>query len=224
MQLKTYQMKFLILFSFLLLPILLFPYFYKINKIDCISQYGECSVEVLSSLEGFKNKPVKEAVLSLEKHLSENKRIREYKLIYRPLADITIELIEEKATVAVKEANRQEFLLVSQDRKVINTADHTTLPKVFISKEEIKFDSPEAGFASSLLIELAKYYDISEAILDESSIVAVYKDELKLTFPVTGDVDMLLGSLELLLFQLKRELPDTKISSIDLRYKNVIVK
>ena len=217
-------MKVLVFFSFLLLPILLFPYFHKVQQIDCTNQYNECSGEVLSGLEKFKNKSVKETLLDLDKSLKENPRIKSYKIIYQPIADISVELIEEKASIAIKENGTSEFLLVSEDHQLITKGSETTLPKLYITKSEIKIDSPEVKFSQDLLIDLAKYYDINEAYLDDSSIVATYKNELRLTFPISGDIDILLGSLELLLFQLKQKLPDTKISSIDLRYKNPVVK
>src|SRR5688572_9759430 len=112
-------MKFVILFNFLLLPILLFPYFYKVESIVCISQYGACSKSIVAETKQFENKPIKEILIELGKFLSNHPRVDSFNITYRPVANITIDIMESKAEIAIKENNSPEFLLVSKNSEIV---------------------------------------------------------------------------------------------------------
>jgi len=217
-------MKIIIFFCFFLIPIILFPFLYPIRNIICVSQYGECNYQLQQKFQEVEGSPLKKTLRELDLYLSENERIEEYKVNFKPLDNILVSITEAKSEIAIKEKGFEKFFLVSSKGELISEASASALPKVFIGREDIKFDSFESLFAVKLLVELSKFYDIQEVTLSESEIKAVYKQEIELIFPVEADIDVLLGSLELLLFQLKQKLPDTTISSIDLRYKNVIVR
>lgn len=208
----------------MLSSLLIFPYVYPVDSIACVSQFGECKPHIKHNLEAIEGYPLKKAELAIADYLSSDYTISEFATTYKPLARLEVNMVQEKAEIAVRENSSDKFFLVSLKGEKISESSESALPKVFIARDEINFDSPQALFAVKLLRELYIYYDINEIVLDESSLKTVYRSDLEVTFPVDGDIDVLLGSMELLLFQLKRSLPDTKITSIDLRYKNPVVK
>lgn len=225
-------MRIIVLGSLVLLLISIFPFIYKSTSIYCKSQYGECSKSIKEDLNKIVGKPIKKVDHSISEKLSSNKEVEKFTVTYFPVSSFKVDVIEKKSEVAVKIGQNEKFYLLGSDGQVFEEAQETVLPKVFVANENLSISDPEIQFASKLLIEVYKYYSIDSFYIDESDIVGMYSKKIKLTFPTQGDIDVLLGSLELLLFQLNDRLQQSKIedvrnfkvSEIDLRYKNPIVR
>lgn len=225
-------MRMLVLSSIFILLIVLFPYVYKSGKIICKTQYGECSQDINLKVQSVNGQPIKQVTKLISERLKDEAKIESFKTVYHPLNTFQVDIIQKKAEVAIKEIDTLEYLLFSSDGNIVEKSTSTVLPKVILEDSSYKSDSPESRFASKLLIELYKYYSIDTITMIDGSLVGWFDAKLKLTFPLEGDIDVLLGSLELLLFQLNQSLQNSKIedvrnfkvTSIDLRYKNPVIK
>jgi len=227
------SLKTLVLASLVVLTVLLLPHRLVIQKIECSSQFGKCSEIVKNDLEKLLNKnfTLKSSNSKVEDLLSKNPRILDFSTQYVPANSLKVHVVERKGEVAIKELGSDTYLIVDNLGQLIEERIESELPKIQIESGSLKVGSDEINFSSSLVSELAKYYNIRQTKIDGFSMRAKY-DSLELIFPLEGNIDVLLGSLELLLFQLNRSLQAstidkvsvTNLSSIDLRYKNPIVK
>lgn len=220
-------MKYIYFFALLFLAIFLLPFLIKIKVIECNNQYGKCSQEIESEVTKFENTSYKNLDRSLTDYLKKIPRIDSYNYSYIPPYKLKINLIEKKPIVVLNYDGKN--VLLSEDLTEIEVSDTTQLPVLFV-KSTIDNKSEKLKFAVKLLAELNKYYSVNEAILD-NNIKIVYDGRTEIIFPTEGDIDVLLGSLEIMLFQLNDWLENSRIDLraenvkvIDLRFKNPLIK
>ncbi|MBX4205966.1 hypothetical protein KW795_02105 [Candidatus Microgenomates bacterium] len=109
---------------------------------------------------------------------------------------------------------------------IIEESDTSNLPNLLIDpnlnvilKKGEKLSS-EFQFATLLLQKMYFVYNTNHANVSAYSI-SFDLNEKKVVFPLNGDIDVLLGSLTVILSRLNSE---NNYSIIDLRYKNPILK
>ena len=95
------------------------------------------------------------------------------------------------------------------------------MPQLTINEE---VDSQKLVFAIQVFSELVRIYGARSGELDKNGLYALLKGDFKAIFPLSGDVDVLLGVLEVTLSQLNEDAPQLKITSIDYRFKNPVLK
>lgn len=182
----------------------------------CSSQKGGCTEEIENLLSSQIGKNYFSARGFLVDRLNDSTRVESYNLRFIFPSTINLEIIEKEAVVALAFAPEQVFTF-DERGNVLGEVTQTNLPTVKVV--EGLSDKP-IKFAAQLFVDLNKYYNVNSAELSKFGLKTNISGT-EVIFPVEGDIDVLLGSLEVVL-QLK---PSTgKIYTVDLRYKNPVIK
>ena len=204
----------LILFPFLVLPRLI-----KINKVICASQYGPCPEEIKTEAEGLTGKTLFEIKKELENKYGTDKKIQEFSFYYQIPQTVKINLVLKKAAFAIKNEGSEVFRLLTKDGEAIAEVNETNLPVLIGTDANL--------FALKLLNGLNYAYQIKTGEIKENSFFISLPEGITVIFPLEGDSDLLLGSLKLILSRLNDASVKSKIVkvlTIDLRYKNPIIR
>lgn len=195
-----------------------------VKAVECSNQFGPCSQEVQDMANAKINESYFSSKKSLGKALSESTRIDNYSIRFRLPSTLIVDIVEKKAEVALK-FSEEQFLLFDRKGNLVGKTTNTELPKIEV------FEVPsEDGlkFSVELFLSLFKYYDVSSAELTKFSIASNVKG-VRVIFPLEGDIDILLGAMEVSLLQLNQAHENSTINSagnynlIDLRYKNPVI-
>jgi len=225
------RFRILVAISFILLFLLVLPYLVTVKDVRCNSQFGACSPHIVSGTDALVGVTYK----NLNKKISQNdvlqNEVEAFTYFFVPPSQLVINVIEKKGAVAVRSETETEFHIVTLDTTIISDAVDTQLPKLYTNIDDYT-DHPDFLFCIELLSSLSRYYSVNEAIWTNNSFLIVYNESTEIVFPTHGDIDVLLGSLEVMLFRLNSALQNSKIRNvsadnihtIDLRYKNPIIK
>ncbi len=190
---------------------------FTINSIQCTSE-GSCDGEVVGLLESQKGKNYFAAKKSLGDSLSSHPKVESYEIHFAVPSTLSLSLIQKKEAFGLKFAQNR-YLLFDEDASLIGESESTDLP--YATVLGVPLDN-ELVFGVKLMLELVKYYGAENMRVDKNGFYAVLPNRGEVTFPLSGDVDVVLGSLEAVLSQLNRS-PQNHTITIDLRYKNPVV-
>lgn len=215
-----------ILLLCLFLFLLFLPRLISIKKINCSSQYGPCNAQVLSELNKYQNTNYYKAKNEITKILKSSEYVSQFSVKYVLPDILTINLIEKKPSVALFVDN-QKYFLINQSGQVVDEVSETLLPKI-LPEAEINLDltvgqevGSELKFAVLLMQKAYFIYNVSQSQMGNDSLSFVLSDGKKVIFPLEGDMDVLFGSLQLILSRLNTE---ANYSIIDLRFKNPVLR
>ena len=216
-----------ILFISLVLVVLLclgFLKFTKVSKVSCTSQFGPCSVKV----EKFLSRVVSENLFTARSiamsYLAREPLISDFSVSLESVSVLRIFIIERYGYIAFKRNGSENYMIVDIEGVVIKDEKESALPVLSVDE-----DLPPTGqsvkgeqlFGAKLLKTLSDAYGVSRGYLDKDSLKVEVANETKVIFPLSGDKDVMLGSLRFLLSRLK---PLQSGSTIDLRYKNPVIR
>ncbi|MEK7111993.1 MAG: hypothetical protein AAB875_01570 [Patescibacteria group bacterium] len=221
----------LLLLAVIALIIFLAPRFVRINSISCKSQFGPCtSLESkLTLLTGKKLYDVKKEVRTV---LGAEDSISDFSIRFKVPDKFEVLVIEKKPKFALKDLNSDVFALVDKEGFVLSIVSQSTLPQVLISDrapnvgEEI---SQEYFFALNIIYNIFASYQARQGIIENNSLLVNLPQGVKVIFPLSGDKDVLLGALRLIMERLNESNKDSRINEvavrqIDLRFKNPVLK
>lgn len=204
-----------------------------IRSIKCQSQYGPCNQNLTDSLGGLVNQNIRNTKESLNQLLSESIIVKQHSFQFLFPNKIKVNIVENKPIYALKSNSDSFAALITKEGSVISKQDRTNLPVV-----EIQGALPQVGekVDDQTLFALDLVYGVN--LIDEILISRLNKDKLevdlakgiKAVFPLSGDRDVLLGSLNLVLTRLNSQDENFRIEEdkneivIDLRFKNPVIK
>jgi len=146
-------------------------------------------------------------------------------------------MVERKPIYSLTKQGASAYAQVDESGLVIRIDDKTPLPRLFTTGQ-----IPNVGdrvdqkhlFALDILYRMFAFYQVQEGNMEESYMETKLKNGPKVIFPLEGDEDILIASLQLILARLNRESEGIRINendielsmitSIDLRYKNPVVR
>ena len=193
---------------------------WPINRIECVSQYGPCNDEITKELELKKRIYKRNIGKYIDEKLRGESRISSYGYYFKFPFSEKVSIIEKKAQVALKFSDDDNYYLYTSEGEKVNSSQKTETPVINVAGS---IKDNDLKFATELAYELFKDYDIKEIKLENDKIEFNYHN-YGIIFPVKGDMDVLLGSFELVLSWLNSSSQDLKINLVDFRYKNPIVK
>ena len=207
------------------------PRLIKVKTIDCRSQFGPCSQIFTEKTISFEGKSLKETKEGLSGYFKSSPFVKEHSFTYKLPDKLIVNIIEAKAKYAIGNKTNSIFCPVDKDGVCLRIETATILPLV-----EIEVNPPNVGervgsgelFALELIYSLFSSHGVKEGKLTGGRFEAVV-DGYNVIYPLQGDREILLGSLELILSRLKSEGKDSKIdytsvSKIDLRFKNPVLQ
>ncbi|OGM33254.1 hypothetical protein A2803_00185 [Candidatus Woesebacteria bacterium RIFCSPHIGHO2_01_FULL_44_21] len=198
----------------------------RVADVTCTTQNGMCPSEIQSMVDASKGKSYFDAKNELASTLAESMRIARYTIRFNLPSTLAVEITERKPEIAAKFGENTYFLF-DKDGVSLGEVSSTELPIITV------FSVPRGervNFAVRLARDLVKYYSAGELKMDKYGLYAKVKNGVEVVFPLEGDLDVLLGSLEVTLSQLNRGREDStigltagKIHKVDLRYKNPVI-
>lgn len=203
----------------------------NINTIECESQYGPCNTVLARRIDEIQSGKLREAKSDLKAILSDNVFVKEYSSQFEYPDKIRVFLVEEKPVYALRKDNEENFL-VSSEGYVLTRSSSTNLPTI---SAESSFPSvgekvsTDAHFALEIIYDVYPLYQVERSTMDSKGLHVFISEGLEIIFPLEGDRQILLGSLNLILSQLRGGKEDPKIEEvsdveiIDLRFKNPVL-
>ena len=213
-----------------LAAIFLAPKFIYIGQVVCRSQFGPCTLlgDKLSSFAGNNLFATKREVKSV---LSKEDSVSEFSLQFRIPDTLEVAIIEKKPKFALRDENSGLLALIDKEGKALKIVEESSLPVVTIAGE-----LPDVGetvkeeyfFVLNIIYNVFASYQVREGRIENKSFVLNLPQGYKVIFPLSGDKDVLLGALKLLIERLNEGGKDSRISQgisqIDLRFKNPVLK
>lgn len=197
-----------------------------IRKVVCVNQVGQCSAEVLGVIEEFKGKSYSEARNALARRFSGNPRLESFKISFNLPDVLVVNTVERVPEIAAKFGENSYFLFDKNGISLGEVAE-TSLPVIVVYEVPV---GEKFSFAMRLSREVMKYYVGRDMRVDKYGLYGKVQNGVEVVLPLEGDVDVLLGALEVILSQLngKPENPTISLESgksfkIDLRYKNPVI-
>jgi hypothetical protein len=127
---------------------------------------------------------------------------------------------------------RKKFSLVDKEGIVLYNTDFSDLPNIAGLKDRNKGEKVSGSdlLALKLIYDSFYYYKIKNGIIENDSLVIEVPDKIRVIFPLVGDEEVLMGSFGIIYNEyLKGENSKLygagrNIDTIDLRYKNPVIK
>lgn len=201
----------------------------KINAIECKSQFGPCSSEVSDSLKTHKGKSLSAAKKQITFSLSRNTTVKDFSVRFKLPSTLAVIILEAKARFAVM--GEGIYANLNEDGEVLSIGDDTALPYVVVPSRP-----PNLGekvddnilFALKIQERLYSAYQVRTGKIQGDNFKVVLPDGVTVLFPLTGDLDHILGALALIIYELKRGAEVSRIeqtiSTIDLRFANPVLR
>lgn len=192
----------------------------KIQSITCESQYGECTSHLESQISNVKNKNLFDTRNNLITLLKNEKSVLDYSVNFKLPFSFEVNVLERKAIAAIILTDGQ-FALIDKDGILIDKVKKTSLPKVSSS---IPLEQDKIVYIANLMAEIYTFYRIDNGKVTADGIEVDNIDGKKILFPLEGDRDKLLGALILIISRLPSVKEASTISTIDLRFKNPVLR
>jgi len=204
---------------------------FTLEEIECYNQNVKCDPTILESLVTLKGKSLLRSYLNAKDILSKNPSVESFLIKYRPFRKIEVYVSQKRPVVLYASKVRDFNALVDKDGVVIGFADIPDLPRVLVEKSMPsvgeKVDDKDL-FAIRLLLEMERIFGVKSGELRQDGVFFSMADGKKAIFPVSGDKDVLIGSLMLIYADLTSSNPSIdvakNISIIDLRFKNPVLR
>ena len=133
----------------------------------------------------------------------------------------------EKPVFALKDAGGSSIVLVDKDGKVLSGTGGTALPVVEISGGLPK-EGQNVGTADLFALNLAggvnQMYQVRESLLQDNTLLVELPGQIRVIFPIEGDVGVLLGSLRLIYSKIQSDGNPNGYTQIDLRFVNPVLR
>jgi cell division septal protein FtsQ len=202
------------------------PRYMRISRISCSSQFGPCSLHVKEAMAKIEkaNLSLFEAKKELKTVLSSDVLVTDFSFQFKLPKTLQVNLLERKPKFALKKRGSQAFALVDSQGVVVSYQNNSALPVLIVSDAPPNVGEVVSGktlFALEILSDIFSLYQVKSGNLEDESLVIELKGGLRVIFPLEADRKVLLGSLRLILGRLNEE---SNVSTIDLRYKNPILK
>jgi len=188
----------------------------KIKSVTCKSQLGDCDEKLKSRLQKNQGASIFTAFRESANILKNDKNILACSINLKLPLTLEINIIKRIPLVAFK-LNNGKYGLVDKDGFITDEVTQTNLPKI-LNSEPLSKD--ELIFVTSLMESLNIFYNVNTGKINDSALIVEIQSK-KVFFPISGDKDVLLGSLNLIFSRLQGN-KDT--STIDLRFKNPVLR
>ncbi len=215
----------LIFFSLIFIPIVTLPLYLKV-KTECITQYGPCPPEINSQISS-NGQTLAKTKNKIKKVFKNNQLISNFRTQFKLPNILVVNLVIKKPSFAIVGSNTNEVALVDGDGRVLTIAKTTNLPTIsnptYANKIGENVKSTDL-FALKLMEGVYEMYQVNYGVIEGDSLVVELPSQIKVLFPLSGDRDLILGSLRLVYSKVTSEDAKGKYTQIDLRFKNPVLR
>ncbi len=195
-----------------------------IQEVQCVTIDHPCNNLLAARLSATANgKPAFLAMRSLSSYLASESRVVTSRMIYSFPRMIRVDIIVREPAIAIKPAGVNEYTLFDETGRVIDVVNETSLPTLTILQS---INAEEISFVSQMFTSLVTYFGVTSGqIRDNALQVSIHANQpYDFNYPVTGDVDRLLGATRVVLGELNVVHENPTMKTIDFRFKNPVVK
>lgn len=206
------------------------PRLIKIESVECKSQYGECQEDLINKLKVSEGKNLNDARYDISNIFSGERNVSDFSIQFKLPNKLEVNVIIKKPSFGFQSLRTNNVALVTADGQAMAISQTTDLPTIVIEEgppnvgEKI---SDQHRFALEIVQKVFYLYQIKKGVVAKDSLTIDYPEGYKIVFPLSGDVDVLVGSARLILSRLNETSKDSRIESvsiIDLRYKNPVLR
>ncbi len=210
-----------------------FPRLLIIDEILCSSQFGPCKQNILENLSSIEQNSLLNTSKNIDDYFSNNILVSDYSVQFELPRKLIVNIIERKPVFGVKAELNSQVALVDIDGRVISIEDVSSLPVLITNDNLPKIGdnvSQRTLFALKIVSGMHSTHHVSRGLIENDGLIFDLKDGFSVIYPLEGDVDVLLGSLALILNQLNIDGQGTKIGTadgvklLDLRFKNPVIR
>lgn len=201
----------------------------KVERIICASQFGPCATEIDAEIDKFQGLGIISALGQVKKTLGSDARVSQFSVRFIFPSTINVDIIAKKGEAALGQQGVDNFLILDKTGRVIAVEKTTSLPIINVNdgtdiNYQIGASVPDnLIFALNLSRQIFAGYGVKLIIVEPDRIEVSLKS-VKVIFPTQGEVDVLIGSLNLILSRLNNAQGEIRMGEIDLRYKNPIIR
>ena len=157
-----------------------------------------------------------------------------YLIQYKIPSTLKVDLSLKKSKYAINSNNK--IYLVENGGLILETVSESSLPTLINNSNNYIIGNSitdEDKFALKIIEKVAFLYSIQSATSDNKELKIITNENKLIHFPLTGDIDVLVGSLRLIFSRLNDEangirmeesVKSSDISEIDLRFKNPVLR
>lgn len=220
-------LSFLLIFLFIISTPLVIKKLIKINKIECFSQFGDCSLVLNSKIQLASGRDYYVTKKYLEDTLDNSIEVDNYLIQYKIPSIIKIDVTLKKPKFAIK--NSENYFLVDKNGLILSKDLASNLPVLNVNSPLNigEYINDNYKFALKLLEKTIFLYDIQSAEIIDSELKVTKKDSIIIRFPVEGDTDFLIGSLRLIFSRLNEASQGIRmedVHEVDLRFQSPILR
>lgn len=221
---KFFLIILVVLLILLVLGVMFAPLLIRINKIECVSQYGECGQEMSFELNGFAGNSLSKVKKEIKSYLNAKRQVDNFSLQFELINTLRVDVIIKKPVSCV--SGSSGFLLLSYSGEILSESDKCSLPKVVgvgIDKKAGETIDGVHMTSSKIMQGIYKMYQVTDGVLSESGLTVELEPGLAVIFPKEeGDPSELLGALRLIYTKIKSE--GREFREIDLRFENPVLR
>lgn len=223
--------KIIAIFVFLSVPFLI-PRFIKIEKISCESQFGECSEKIADDLNQFSDNTFHESKKQTETYLKNNFLVSDYSVQYKAFNLMKVNIVLKKARFCLKNKDYDVYAFIDKNGNVLELKNICNLPTIY-AQGKIPNVGENVGkdllSALNLINQIFISYNIKEGNVLSDYLEISFPYGYKVIFPLDKDMEVLLGSLKLIINRLnttesESRIIEDRINVIDLRYDNPVLR
>lgn len=191
-----------------------------INSITCQSQYGPCSVYVGEAIRAVRLTNLHDVSENIKKALESELLVSKFSVRFNLPGNLRVYVVERKPVAAFTNPDLSEFNLLDEDGVVIGRTTKTNLPVIIVNGGQ---DVEKIAFASRIMTQMFTTHGVKLGKIENESLQLQVSDGISVIFPLEGEIDVLIPSLEVILSRLNTQGQNLRIESIDLRYKNPVL-
>ena len=195
-----------------------------LGNVVCSSQFGPCAKGISEFADGLAGQGLLQSRSRLVAFLSTNPLVSDYSIDFVVPRGFKINVVERSGYVALGKFGQDEYLVSDRNGLVIKKDRATALPILFVDGQLPDIGerlSDDYYFAAGILDTLNASYATHVGMVKGDSLEVTILESVDVIFPLSGDNQVLIGSLRFLLSRLK---PTASGSTIDLRYKNPVIR
>ncbi|HTK03622.1 MAG TPA: hypothetical protein VL401_02525 [Alphaproteobacteria bacterium] len=189
------------------------PFVVKV-KIECRTQYGNCPFKLESGDNLYQTKK------KTAKYLKNNFLVTDFSMHFKLPDILRVDVLIKKPSFMLKNDTNQ-VVTIDQNGRVLGTSSDTALPSVSVLgnlKKVGEIVDQKHLFALNLMQGVNQMYQIDNGKIEDDSLVVELPPSIKVIFPLSGDSQILLGSLRLVYSKVG------EYHEIDLRFKNPVLR
>lgn len=209
----------------ILLSLAASPYLIKV-RVECATQFGGCPDEVKVNIES-KGQTLMAVRRKIRRELAKDPFILEYNTQFKLPNIVLVNLVVNKPKFALKKSGEENVALINIGGTILSIDTNSSLPTVMGGVSDFTIGNKVQDsdlFALNLMNGVYEMYQIGNGEIQNGSLVVELPSQIKVLFPLSGDRDLILGTLRLVISRITVGGESGKYHELDLRFKNPVLR